>query len=83
MVAASRRVRGVPGTTCTLSYDCADGEPVPGDFVRTDAGSCYRIDAVRPSPTRPGRFYLSVMRLEHDAVQPQQDGVWPLRWYRR
>jgi hypothetical protein len=76
-------MRGVAGTLCVLYYDTEDGTPAEGDFVRTDAGSCYRIDAVRPSPRRPTRFNLTVTRLEHDAVQAGAPGVWPLRWYRR
>lgn len=76
-------MRGVAGTTCTLSYDCEDGTPASGDFVLTSAGSCYRIDEVRPSARRASRFYLNVTRLEPDAVQPGEPGVWPLHWYRR
>lgn len=73
----------MPGTTCVLSYDCTNGRPEPGDFIRTDAGTCYRVDEVRPSPTRPSRSYLSVTRLEHDSVRVGEPGVWPLFWYRR
>lgn len=72
-----------PGTTCRLHYDCGDGVPEPGDFVRTPAGSCYRIDGVKPSRRTRGRFYLTCTRLERNAVQPDQPGVWPLHWYRR
>ena len=74
---------GVPGTVCRLSYDCPGDTPADGDFVRTAAGSCYRIDAVRRSPRIPGRFYLTCTRLERDAVREGAPGVWPLFWYRR
>lgn len=76
-------MRGVPGTSCTLFYDCDHGRPDAGDFVRTDAGSCYRIDAVRASPSRPHRSYLTVTRLERDAVRAGAPGVWSMRWHRR
>lgn len=62
-----------------------DGEaPEPGDFLRTAAGSCYLIEAVRP--TRPGsqsRYVLGVRRLERDAVQPGQPGVHAWEFYSR
>lgn len=77
-------MRGVPGTVCRLSYDCGDDRPEPGDFVRTvPRGSCYRIDHVKASPRLRGRFYLSCTRLDVDAVQLGEPGVWPLYWYRR
>jgi hypothetical protein len=78
-------MRGVAGTTCGLSLDCSPGErPDAGDFVRTvPAGSCYRIDAARESRATPRRFYLTCTRLERDAVQLGEPGVWPLHWYRR
>jgi hypothetical protein len=57
-----------------------DGElPVPGDFLRTRAGSCYRIDEVRPGRVkRVGS--LRCTRLEHDAVAEGDDGVWMWYW---
>lgn len=54
-----------------------DGElPDPGDFLRTAAGSCYRIDEWRPA--RDGSMSLGTFvctRLERDAVQEGEPGV--------
>lgn len=73
-----------PGSICTLSYDYeGPTPPEAGDFVLTRAGSSYRIDTVRRSPTRPGRVYLGVTRLERNAVAEGDPGVWMLYWYRR
>lgn len=76
-------VRGVAGTQCVLAYDSSHGVPEAGDTVRSDAGSCYLIDRVRPSPSRPGRFYLEVTRLPAGAVAADDPGVWGMTWYRR
>jgi hypothetical protein len=51
--------------------------PDEGDFLRTPAGSCYRIDEVRP--TRPGSKAIAMFvctRLEREAVEFDQEGVW-------
>lgn len=54
-----------------------DGElPEEGDFLRTQAGSCYLIEEWRPA--RPGSRSLGVFvctRLEHNAVQEGDPGV--------
>lgn len=46
---------------------------VEGDFLRTAAGSCYRIDVIR------GRR-LVCTRLERDAVHVGEPGVWSWAW---
>jgi hypothetical protein len=76
-------MRGEPGTRCRLYYDCGVPGPVEGDFIRTTAGSCYLIERARRSRTRPERVHLDVIRLDRDAVDEGQDGVWPLHWYPR
>lgn len=80
-----RHVRGVPGTVCRLALDCQPEEkPEDGDFVRTvPGGSCYRIDRAWESSKTPYRFYLACTRLERDAVELGDPGVWSLHWYRR
>lgn len=75
------------GLVCTLrAYECEpdpDGAlPEAGDFFRTEAGTCYRIDDVRPG--RAGSkvlFAFRCTRLGRDAVQDGDDGVW--RWWWR
>lgn len=83
-------MRGVPGTSCRITYDYRAPHhpefdpPVEGDFLRTEAGSCYLIDEVRRSPKYPTtRVILTCTRLEPDAVQHGQEGVWSLYWHRR
>jgi hypothetical protein len=62
-------VAHAPGTTCTLHFKTWAGKPPEdGDFLRTPAGSCYRIDRVRGKT-------LHCTRLEHDAVRIGDPGV--------
>lgn len=73
-----------PGSAVTLTLnswggDDPPGEHLEGDFFRTRSGSCYRIVEWRPS--RPGSRSLGRFRcvkLEQDAVQDGEPGVW--RW---
>lgn len=60
-----------------------DGRPVkPGEFLRSSGGSVYLIERVRPSPSRPRRRYLDVLR--YDPVQvPATAMVHRLFWYPR
>lgn len=78
-------MRGVPGTTCRIGCDFWHGElPVEGDFLRTRAGSCYKIEEWRPS--RPGSRRLGTFvctRLEKDAVELGQEGVFEIVWANR
>lgn len=78
-------MRGVAGTSCRIGCDYWDGElPVEGDFLITAAGSCYRIDEWRPS--RPGsrrRGTFVCTRLEKNAVEVGQEGVFEIRWANR
>jgi hypothetical protein len=53
------------------------------EFLRSPAGTCYRVIEARKSPTIPGRFYLRVEKLDHDAVKLEDEGVWPLYWHER
>lgn len=69
-----------PGTVCRLGLDWWDGElplPIPGDFLRTASGTCYRIEEVRLA--RPGSKRIATLvctRLERDAVTDGAPGVW-------
>lgn len=74
-----------PGTTCGIGpYTWHGGDlaepPGVGDFLRTRAGSCYRIDSARTVGGDRHRFMFRVTRLERDAVQPGQPGVFDLYW---
>ena len=74
-------MRGEAGTECTLRALFWDGPlPEEGDFLRTDAGSCYQILGVRESATPRAtiRATFSVRRLGKDAVEDGAPGVW--RW---
>lgn len=77
-------MRGAPGTTCKLYMDLAGGGPGPieGDFIRTEAGSCYQVNEVHEGRRR-GRFHMRVTRLGLDAVADGEPGVWTIRWHRR
>lgn len=75
-------MRGEPGTTCRLTYD-TNQVILAGDFVRTAAGSCYRVDAVRQSPSRRDRWLLNVTRLGRDAVEADAEGVHVFYWHPR
>lgn len=70
----------LPGSVVQLTANYWDGPlPEDGDLLRTRAGSCYRVDAVRL--TRPGsrsRAVLTCTKLERDAVADGDPGVW--RW---
>lgn len=59
--------------------DHVDAEP--GDFLRTQAGTCYRIDEIRPC--RPDAKALAVLictRLGKDAVELDDQGVHLWTW---
>jgi hypothetical protein len=66
-----------PGTRCSLRVEWWDGPlPVEGDFLRTPAGSCYRIvEFVRARPGSKSLGRLICERLERDAVQVGEPGV--------
>lgn len=78
-----------PGTRARLTCYRWDGPPffgpeIEGDFIRTTAGSCYRIDEARRS--RPGSRRVGVLvctRLERDAVSPGEPGVHLWEWAKR
>lgn len=69
-----------PGTKVELRvYAWGDEWPEPGDFLRTEPGSCYRIEKVKGA--RFGAASLGTfvcIRLERDAVQFGEPGVF--RW---
>lgn len=73
------------GTRCALrAYVWHGPPPEIGDFLRTDAGSCYLIEDV--TPTRPGsrsRYVLTCTRLERGAVELEGPGVWRWEFYSR
>jgi hypothetical protein len=69
------------GTECVLHVNSWEGEawPEPGDFLRTDSGTCYRIEAFLPA--RFGTAHIGrwrVTRMMKDAVQFGEPGVF--RW---
>jgi hypothetical protein len=78
-------VRGnPPGTRSKLTYDVGGPEaPEPGDFLCAETGTCYAIEEVSPSPSKPGRVYLKVTKLDQFAVEIGEPGVWPLYWHPR
>jgi hypothetical protein len=72
-----------PGSEVTLTVNSWGGDvprgELEGDFLRTAAGSCYRIVEWRPSRAGSrslGRFRC--VKLDRDAVQDGEPGVW--RW---
>ena len=69
-----------PGTETTLYVNTWEDEwPVEGDFLRTDAGSCYRVLEVRGAKFGSAHIgSFRVLRLDKDAVQFGQPGVY--RW---
>lgn len=70
-----------PGTETILYVHTWEDEwPVPGEFLRTDAGSCYRL--LKVLEAQEGSLHIArfkVMRLEKDAVRAGQPGVF--RWH--
>lgn len=74
-----------PGTTCRIGpytwfgHDSGD-PPGEGDFLRTTTGTCYRIDTARTIGGDSRRFMFGVTRLERDAVQLGEPGVYSLQW---
>lgn len=73
------------GTRCTLRCYHWDGPdpPVEGDFLRTDASSCYRIESIRESDYDHIAYVLTVTRLGKDAVQFDDPGVSRWVWAKR
>lgn len=50
--------------------------PTVGDLLRNHrTGACYLIDDARPG-RKPGRMLFDVTRLDVDAVQDDDPGVW-------
>lgn len=74
-------MRGRTGTVCDLTYDSA-AMVVEGDFIRTRAGSCYRVLSAYRSAGR-GVWKLHVVRLDREAVQEGDEGVHLLVWWSR
>lgn len=77
----------VPGTTCKLTIDFGaeySGKlPVDGDLLRSRTGKCYLLNEVRESPSIAGRVNVRCTRLDVDAVQDGEPGVWPIEWHPR
>jgi hypothetical protein len=74
-----------PGTRVTLRVESWEADwPVAGDFLRTESGSCYRIEEVRPArfgSASLGSFVCT--RLERDAVRLGAPGVFVWRFAAR
>lgn len=65
------------GAVVRLRVDSWEGEPaVPGDFLRTATGRCYKIDEIA------GRTLVCTV-LERDAVAPGEPGVFAWAWSAR
>lgn len=73
------------GTTCWLRAHHWVGElAVEGDFLRTRNGSCYRILEVREGTGAGGVVAnFKVERLDREAVEFGEPGVFEWRWNRR
>lgn len=72
------------GTRCTLrAYWWEDPAPVEGDFLRTAAGSCYRIEEICDSRSEHIAHVLICTRLGKDAVQLGDPGVREWVWASR
>jgi hypothetical protein len=71
------------GTTAVFRcYWWPPEPPVEGDFLRTDSGSCYRIDEIRGSDYDHIAYVFTVTRLGKNAVEPGAPGVHPWRFRR-
>jgi hypothetical protein len=53
-----------------------------GHYLRTRGGSAYLVQAIRRSPSRPHRRYLTCLRWPVAEI-PVDAKVWMLNWYRR
>lgn len=74
-------IRGQPYSQCRLYYDGL--QPIEeGEFLRTPAGSAYRIQRVTQHRTRPYRKNLVCLRVPVDDI-PADAKVHPLHWYKR
>ncbi len=72
---------GEPYTVCKLFYDGA--HPLqPGEFLRTPAGSAYKVTATRLNRNRPYRQMLTCLRWPLEEI-PKRAKVHPLHWYAR
>lgn len=74
-------MRGQPYSTCKLYYDGAQALE-PGQYLRTPAGSVYRIHSVRQNSRRAYRRHLVCLRWPPAEV-PAGATVHPLYWYPR
>jgi hypothetical protein len=74
-------VKRLPYTPCKLYVD---GLPrlQSGDYITTAGGSAYLVQAVRPSPSIPGRRYLTCVRWPLAEI-PADARRWELHWYKR
>ncbi len=74
-------MRGHPYSTCKLFYDGRQ-KLEPGDYLRTPAGSVYRIHSVRQNSRRKYRRHLVCLRWPPAEI-PAGATVHPLVWYKR
>lgn len=74
-------MRRQPYTPCKLYVD---GLPLlqAGDYITTAGGSAYLVQAMRPSPSKPGRRYLDCVRWPPADIPPDARR-WQLYWYKR
>jgi hypothetical protein len=77
------------GGSCGLYIDLQPetGAPIPGDWIATEAGSRYLVDAVRVTRSakhaQVKRYTMRVLRLPKHAEPPTDVRVIWLSWYPR
>lgn len=70
-----------PYTECKLYTDGIPSLEV-GQFLRTEAGSAYLVQAMRPSRSRPNRRHLRCLRWPLAEI-PTTSTVHTIHWYSR
>lgn len=70
-----------PYTACRIYVD-GFPELQEGDYLRTTGGSAYLVQALKASPTRPRRRYLTCLRWPVEEI-PAGARVFEIRWYPR
>lgn len=72
---------GEPYTPCKLFYD-GFASLEPGHFLKTPAGSAYKIVSVRLNRNRAYRQHVECLRWPAAEI-PRRAKVHPLHWYPR
>lgn len=74
-------MRGEPYTLCRLFYDGFESL-MPGQYLKTPAGSAYRVESVRINSNRAYRQHIECLRWPAEEI-PADARVHPLYWYPR